>query len=102
MVERYKEPQPRVDAFTVAPQKDPALWPTVLTVDVGDAVTVTFQLLQTGDIYSETLDLASIAERVSDGAWTMTMTATPRDPAVGTFFEFTGTGDTGFDIGKWR
>ena len=103
MVEVYKEPRPRVGAWQVAPELNPSDWPSVLTVGLGDTVRLTFTPLEAGDQFDEFLDLASIDEELSDGAWTLEFAGTPQDPGIGTFLILDGTGDDeGLDYGRLR
>ncbi|MGE3448692.1 MAG: hypothetical protein AB7H92_14055 [Microbacteriaceae bacterium] len=102
IVERYKEPAPRLERFTVAPEKRPDDWPLMLGLRLGDTIQATFTPLATGDTYSEYLDVAEISETVSGGAWTFTLHGTPQDPGIGNFFEWDASADLGWDYGEFR
>lgn len=107
IVERYRRPLPRLDQFTVAPEKTPSgsraqAWADVLSMELGDTVQLQFQLLDTGDSYDDYQDLASYTETISGGAWVFTYTVTPRDPAYDNLFAFDSTDDVGWNFGLWR
>lgn len=107
IVERYKNPLPRLDSFVVAPEKTPSgsrnqAWADVLHLELGDTIQVQFTLLDTGDTFDGYFDVSSISEQASGGAYVFTIGTTPRDPAYGEFFAFSDTGDTGFNYGMWR
>lgn len=102
VVERYKEPQPRLGSWHTAPEKQPADWGPVLDVRLGDSVQVQFQLLDTGDSFDGYLEVASSTETIGRGAWEFEYMGNPMDPAIGSFFQFDGTSDTGFNYGVWR
>ncbi len=74
LLARYKDPELRVDRFTIAPRSDPVnLWPVALAYDVGQKVKIR-RTPATGDVINLDVFIEGIEHRVSAMDWETTYT----------------------------
>lgn len=79
-LERYKEPQQRIDGLTIDPNNDPTeQYPHVLGLDILDRITVTRTPQEVGDPISEDYWIQGISHSWSGFQWRTSYYVTPVD-----------------------
>jgi hypothetical protein len=103
-VARYKDPQVRAESWTVNPQVSPTTWGTILGLEIGDHVELEVRPVNTGTRETIQLDLEQITETITPAKYELTLFGSPRDPNIGSYFEWGGADGsvTGWGAGVWR
>jgi hypothetical protein len=91
-VYRYKDPQTRVDSWTVNPQQKVATWAATLALELGEHVNLEVTPAGVGSQAVIEMDLEQIVERATSGRYEFTFIGSPRDPNIGNYFTW-GSGD---------
>lgn len=76
LLARYKQPSQRIAGLTLNPAANPSLWPAVLSMQIGDRVTVKRRTLP-GYTMSADFFIEQIGHTSSPGEWTVTLQMSP-------------------------
>jgi hypothetical protein len=101
VVYRYKDPQTRVDSWTVNPQQKVATWAATLALELGEHVNLEVTPAGVGSQAVIEMDLEQIRERVTPDRFEFTFIGSPRDPNIGNYFTWGGAAGTGWGEGVW-
>lgn len=91
LVYRYKDPQVRVDSWTVNPQAKPAQWQQHLALELGDHVQLEVKPANVGTRDTIQMDLEQIREQATPSKYEFTLVGSPRDPNVANYLTWGGT-----------
>lgn len=67
VVDRYKQPIPRIASITITGEGNPAVWPKALGLDIGDRITTNIRYKGVGSLWSQVLRIERIRHTYSKG-----------------------------------
>ena len=73
LINRYGQPQARVRSFTLRPDADKQLWPSVLAREISDRITVGRQPQSLGAAITNTLIVEGLTHKVDSSHWETTI-----------------------------
>lgn len=97
LVVKYAQPQMRADAWQVAPQRKPVVWPTVLGLELGDRVVVERTPQGVGSQIQVPLYLERIEHQITPTEWICRFSGIPAEPEASTQYWQLGVSELGVD-----
>jgi hypothetical protein len=91
IVGKYSTPETRAEAWAVAPERKPVVWPTVLGLKIGDRIVIERTPQAVGSQIQIPMYLERIEHRITPSEWTLVFSGIPAEPEASTSWWVLGT-----------